>query len=78
MNKNEIIPNQTVKKIIYCSELYAKANRLLNDIASELTELGFDVEKLCTGDGNGFEEIERGCLPDFTTWKLDIYSRRED
>ena len=61
---------QLVKKITLCAELYRKARKIEKQIEEELSNLGFDIDKLCDGSGNGFEELERGRVPDYTTWSL--------
>ena len=71
------LPKNLIAKISRCAELYTQARKLEHDIESELSDLGYDLEKLCTGDGNGFEEIERGYIPDYTTWDLNIYKKED-
>jgi hypothetical protein len=55
INRSTIISNTLASKIVHCADLYARAIRIESQIEEELYELGFDMEKLFSGNGNGFE-----------------------
>lgn len=70
------LPEDIIRDIHKCAELYAVARSLEKSIDNRLYSLGFDTdEKLRCGDGNGLDELQYGNVPNYTTWTLEFDGR---
>ena len=71
------LPKKLIQNLYKASELYAKAQKLVNDVDEYITAHGFDQSDYRNGDGISLEEIEYSAGDPTVVEMFVIYAKND-